>query len=245
MERTDHSYNPVVPANHILVVDDEPGVRDVLKRYLERDGYSVLLAEGGAEALRLIDQQRDTIRLVVLDVMLPGVDGLEILKRVRGDNPVPIIVLSARSEEFDRVHGLELGADDYVAKPFSPREVVSRVKAVLRRGAPDVAMTGGQKALILGGVSLDPATRQVTVDGTPIELTAKEFDLLQLFMRHPRQVFTRDQLLDQVWGYAEYIDSSTVTVHIHRLRDKLERNPDKPRRLVTVWGVGYRLEPDA
>ena len=231
-------------ATHILVVDDESGVRDVLKRYLEREGYAVLLAENGPEALRLIDQKRESIRLVVLDVMLPGVDGLEIVQRVRGDNPVPIIILSARSEEFDRVHGLELGADDYVAKPFSPREVVSRVKAVLRRGAPGAQMPNEQKSLMVGGVTLDPTTRQVHVDGAPIELTAKEFDLLQLFLRHPRQVFTRDQLLDQVWGFADYIDSSTVTVHIHRLRDKLERDPNKPKRLVTVWGVGYRLDPD-
>ncbi len=231
-------------ANHILVVDDESGVRDVLKRYLEREGYSVLLAENGPDALRLIDCERETIRLVVLDVMLPGVDGLEIVQRVRGDNPVPIIILSARSEEFDRVHGLELGADDYVAKPFSPREIVSRVKAVLRRGASDAPLSGAQKELAIGEITLDPATRTVRIGGSLVELTAKEFDLLHLFMRHPRQVFTRDQLLEQVWGFADYIDSSTVTVHIHRLREKLECDPNKPKRLVTVWGVGYRLDPD-
>jgi DNA-binding response OmpR family regulator len=233
-----------VAANHVLVVDDESGVRDVLKRYLEREGYSVLLAENGPDALRLIEHERQTIRLVVLDVMLPGVDGLEIIRRVRGDNPVPIIILSARSEEFDRVHGLELGADDYVAKPFSPREVVSRVKAVLRRGAAETPANGVQKALTVGAIILEPATHMVRVEGSPIELTAKEFDLLHLLMRHPRQVFTRDQLLEQVWGFADYIDSSTVTVHIHRLREKLERDPNKPKRLVTVWGVGYRLDPD-
>ncbi|HEY3341867.1 MAG TPA: response regulator transcription factor [Anaerolineae bacterium] len=231
-------------ANHVLVVDDESGVRDVLERYLEREGYSVLLAENGPDALRLIENERQTIRLVVLDVMLPGVDGLEIIRRVRGDNPVPIIILSARSEEFDRVHGLELGADDYVAKPFSPREVVSRVKAVLRRGVSESPVNDAHKELTLGGISLEPATRVVHVDGSPIELTAKEFDLLHIFLRHPRQVFSRDQLLEQVWGFADYIDSSTVTVHIHRLREKLERDPDKPKRLVTVWGVGYRLDPD-
>lgn len=230
--------------NHVLVVDDESGVRDVLKRYLEREGYSVLLAENGPDALRLIERERQTIRLVVLDVMLPGVDGLEIVRRVRGDNPVPIIILSARSEEFDRVHGLELGADDYVAKPFSPREVVSRVKAVLRRGAADLSANGAQRDLTVGAITLEQATHMVRVDGLPVELTAKEFDLLHLLMRHPRQVFTRDQLLEQVWGFADYIDSSTVTVHIHRLREKLERDPNKPKRLVTVWGVGYRLDPD-
>jgi len=237
-----------VPANTILVVDDELGVRDVLKRYLEREGYDVLLASSGPEALGLLELEREKVLLVVLDVMLPGVDGLEILKRVRarGGNPVPIIMLSARSEEFDRVAGLELGADDYVPKPFSPREVVSRVKAVLRRGAPDAYGDGrGQaRSLQSGQITLHPDTREVEVDGKVIELTAKEFELLWLFMRHPKQVFTRDQLLDQVWGFSEFIDSSTVTVHIHRLRDKIEPDPAKPTRLVTVWGVGYRLEPD-
>jgi DNA-binding response OmpR family regulator len=230
-------------ALRILVVDDEIGVREVLQRYLERDGYEVLTASTGPDALRLIDQERDGIDLVILDVMLPGLDGLEVLRRVRGDSAIPIIMLSARSEEFDRVAGLEQGADDYVPKPFSPREVVSRVKAVLRRGAKELA-TEAQKPLQVGSITLDPNTHQVQVAGRLLDLTAKEFDLLWLLMRHPRQVFTRDQLLDRVWGYSEFIDSSTVTVHIHRLRDKIEQNPAKPKRLVTVWGVGYRLEPD-
>lgn len=230
-------------ALRILVVDDEFGVREVLQRYLERDGYEVLTASTGPDALRLIDQERDGIDLVILDVMLPGLDGLEVLRRVRGDSAIPIIMLSARSEEFDRVAGLEQGADDYVPKPFSPREVVSRVKAVLRRGAKELA-TEAQKPLQVGSITLDPNTHQVQAAGRLLDLTAKEFDLLWLLMRHPRQVFTRDQLLDRVWGYSEFIDSSTVTVHIHRLRDKIEQNPAKPKRLVTVWGVGYRLEPD-
>jgi DNA-binding response OmpR family regulator len=228
----------------VLVVDDEASVRDVVKRYLEREGYVVLLASNGLEALSTLEHERDRVSLVVLDVMLPGLDGLEILKRVRGDNPVPIIILSARTEEFDRVMGLELGADDYVLKPFSPRELVSRVKAVLRRGRPDAIAVNSRKPLIVGNIMLRADTRQVEVDGNLCELTAKEFDLLWLFMRHPKQVFTRDQLLDQVWGFSEFIDSSTVTVHIHRLRDKIEHDPAKPARLVTVWGVGYRLEPD-
>ena len=215
-----------------------------MKRYLELEGYQVLQAATGPDALRLIEQERERLVLVVLDIMLPGVDGLEILRRVRGDSTIPIIVLSARSEEFDRVAGLELGADDYVAKPFSPRELVSRVKAVLRRGAPEASQTNNKKPLIIGDIMLYPDTRQVVVNGKVCELTAKEFELLWLFMRHPRQVFNRDQLLDQVWGFSEFIDSSTVTVHIHRLRDKIEKDPAKPTRLVTVWGVGYRLEPD-
>jgi two-component system, OmpR family, response regulator ResD len=238
---------------HILVVDDEAGVRDVVKRYLEREGYRVSLAANGPEALQFIERERDHISLVVLDIMLPGLDGLEMMKRVRGDNPVPIIILSARSEEFDRIIGLELGADDYVPKPFSPRELVSRVKAVLRRapqsdspyGDPqDSPLTGGKRPLVAGNIMLRPDTHQVEVDGKACELTAKEFELLWLFMRHPRQVFTRDQLLDQVWGFSDFIDASTVTVHIHRLREKIEHDPTKPARLVTVWGVGYRLEPD-
>jgi DNA-binding response OmpR family regulator len=225
---------------HILVVDDEPGVCEVVKRYLERDGYVVSTAATGPEALSIIDAERD-IKLVVLDVMLPGVDGIEVVRRVRRDSAVSIIMLSARSDELDRVIGLESGADDYVPKPFSPRELVSRVKAVLRRAPSDNDKVEPAKAIVIGGITLDPGTRQVQVDRKPIELTAKEFDLLWFLMRHPRQVFSREQLLEQVWGFADYIDLSTVTVHVHRLRDKIERDASKPDRLVTVWGVGYRL----
>lgn len=225
---------------HILVVDDEPGVREVVKRYLERDGYVVSTAATGPEALGIIDAERD-IKLVVLDVMLPGLDGVQIVRRVRKDNAVPIIMLSARSDELDRVIGLESGADDYVPKPFSPRELVSRVKAVLRRAPADNDKVEPAKPIVIGGITLDPGTRQVQADGKPVELTAKEFDLLWFLMRHPRQVFSREQLLEQVWGFADYIDLSTVTVHVHRLRDKIERDPSRPERLVTVWGVGYRL----
>jgi len=229
-----------MPKQHILVVDDEPGVREVVKRYLERDGYVVSTASTGPEALTIIETERD-IKLVVLDVMLPGVDGSEIVKRVRRDNAVPIIMLSARSDELDRVIGLETGADDYVPKPFSPRELVSRVKAVLRRAPQDDSKVEVAKPIAVGGVEADAGTRQVSVDGKPVELTAKEFDLLWFFMRHPKQVFSREQLLEQVWGFVEYIDLSTVTVHIHRLREKIEPDPAKPVRLMTVWGVGYRL----
>jgi two-component system, OmpR family, response regulator ResD len=226
---------------HILVVDDEASVRDVVERYLEREGYVVSTAATGPEALTIIDRERD-IKLVILDVMLPGLDGVEIVRRVREGNSVPIIMLSARSDEADRVLGLESGADDYVPKPFSPRELVSRVKAVLRRtpqNGHDAVLR--EKAIEVGVITLDPNTRDVHVAGTQVELTAKEFDLLWFFMRHPKQVFSREQLLEQVWGFAEYIDISTVTVHIHRLRDKIEADPKKPARLTTVWGVGYRL----
>jgi DNA-binding response OmpR family regulator len=226
---------------HILVVDDEASVRDVVKRYLEREGFVVSTATTGPEALRVIDTERE-IKLVVLDVMLPGLDGIEIVRRVRSDNAVPIIMLSARTDETDRVLGLESGADDYVPKPFSPRELISRVRAVLRRapksGDADVVK---EKPLEVHGITLDPNTREVVVGSGRVELTAKEFDLLWFFMRHPKQVFSREQLLEQVWGFAEFIDISTVTVHIHRLREKIEADPKKPLKLATVWGVGYRL----
>lgn len=227
-------------SRHILVVDDEAGVREVVQRYLERDGFLVSTASSGPEALSIIEAERN-IDLVVLDVMLPGLDGIEIIKRVRRNSAVPIILLSARSDELDRVIGLETGADDYVPKPFSPRELVSRVKAVLRRAPLANERIEPAKPITLNGITLDAGTRQVEVDGKPIELTAKEFDLLWFFMRHPKQVFSREQLLEKVWGFAEYIDLSTVTVHIHRLRDKIERDSAKPARLVTVWGVGYRF----
>jgi two-component system, OmpR family, response regulator ResD len=226
---------------HILVVDDEASVRDVVKRYLEREGFAVSTASSGPEALRVIDTERE-IKLVVLDVMLPGLDGMEIVRRVRTSNAVPIIMLSARTDEADRVTGLESGADDYVPKPFSPRELVSRVKAVLRRAprSNDDAVAK-ERAIEINGIMLDPNTREVCIATSKIELTAKEFDLLWFFMRHPKQVFSREQLLEQVWGFAEYIDISTVTVHVHRLRDKIELDPKKPAKLTTVWGVGYRL----
>jgi DNA-binding response OmpR family regulator len=227
---------------HILVVDDEAGVREVITRYLERDGYVVSCAASGPEALGIIDLERD-IKLVVLDVMLPGLNGVEIVRRVRENNTVPVIMLSARTDETDRVLGLESGADDYVPKPFSPRELVSRVRAVLRRAPVDAqnGATPREKPISIGKLTLDPNTREVLVDARKVELTAKEFDLLWFFMRHPKQVFSREQLLEQVWGFAEFIDISTVTVHIHRLRDKIERDPKKPTCLTTVWGVGYRL----
>ena len=226
---------------HVLVVDDESGVRDVVRKYLERDGFLVSVADNGPEASRILDREKDAIDLVVLDVMLPGLDGLTLLKELRSTSQLPVIMLSARSQEFDRVRGLDLGADDYIPKPFSPSEVVSRVRAVLRRSAKSDTLPAGEKVLVLGQIELDPTERRVTVDSEICELTAKEFDLLWFFMRHPKQVFSREQLLDQVWGFSEFIDASTVTVHIHRLRDKIARGVNKVARLATVWGVGYKL----
>ena len=231
----------------ILVVDDERTIREVVRRYLELEGYAVTEAETGPQALSIVQDSRPD--LIVLDIMLPGVDGFSITRRLRAnadysplsiDGDIPIILLTARTNEVDRVAGLELGADDYVTKPFSPRELVARVKAVLRRTT--ASEVESESPVEFGGLSLDPRSRSVTVDSRDVSLTAKEFDLLFFLLRHPRQVFTRQQLLDRVWGYEFYGDESTVTVHVRRLREKLEENPSKPVYIQTVWGVGYKFE---
>ena len=220
----------------ILVVDDEPIVRDVIVRYLNRDGFTTLEAGDGEDARRLIETSNPS--LVVLDVMLPGVDGLELCRWIRGRSNLPVIMLTARGEEADRIVGLELGADDYVTKPFSPRELASRVKTVLRRanGGPSP-----QERVSAGRLELDAARREVLRDGEPLALTAKEFDLLWFLAANANRVFSRDQLMDRVWGYSAALDTGTVTVHIRRLREKLEADPSRPELLETVWGVGYRL----
>jgi DNA-binding response OmpR family regulator len=224
----------------ILVVDDEPSINEVVSLYLRRAGYRVWVAQDGQQALDALD--RDTPDLVVLDLMLPKVDGFEITRRLRAGGDIPIIILTARRDESDRILGLEMGADDYVVKPFSPRELVSRVKAVLRR-ARGSAPGREEQPLEYASLCIDPVTRLVAVDGEDKPLTAKEFDLLWVLARHPRQVFSRSQLLDRVWGLTEYIDPSTVTVHVRRLREKLERDPSNPVYIQTVWGVGYKFEP--
>lgn len=229
--------------NNILVVDDEPSVVEVVSLYLEREGFSVRTALNGTDAL--IAMQETTPALVILDVMLPHIDGLTLIKRMR-QNPlldVPVIMLTARSQETDRIYGLELGADDYVTKPFSPAELVSRVKAVLRRAYGKQRETTEATPVDYGDLRLDPNTREVIVRGQPVELTATEFNLLWFLASHPRQVFKRSQLLDNVWGFSDYVDPSTVTVHIRRLREKVEIDPSNPVWLQTMWGVGYRFEP--
>ncbi len=222
----------------ILVVDDEPTIVEVVELYLQREGYRVITAADGPGALALAAERKPD--LVVLDLMLPGLNGFEITQRLRANGHIPIIMLTARGEEADRIVGLELGADDYGTKPFSPREVVARVKAVLRRMAAAAATPA--QVLTLGELRLDVDARTVTLDGQPIMLTVREFDLLMFLMRHPGQVFTREQLLDHVWGYTFASDMSTVTVHIRRLREKIEADPARPTLLQTVWGVGYKLE---
>jgi DNA-binding response OmpR family regulator len=230
-----------MPEAAILVVEDEPAVAEVVGLYLRRAGYAVRVVDNGHAALREIDQQPPT--LIVLDLMLPGLDGLAITRHVRERGDTPIIMLTARSQETDRIAGLEMGADDYVTKPFSPQELVSRVRAVLRRAKPSGAGEANERALTFDDLCIDPQTRLVTIRGVEKTLTAKEFDLLWLLARHPRQVFTRDQLLERVWGMAEYIDPGTVTVHVRRLREKIEDDPSNPQHLQTAWGVGYKFEP--
>lgn len=224
----------------ILIVEDEPSIAEVIGLYLKRAGYQVQVVGDGQAALEILLRQLPD--LVVLDLMLPGVDGLTITRWLRDRSDVPIIMLTSRREESDRIAGLEMGADDYVVKPFSPQEVVSRVRAVLRRVKGGAAQNN-DAPLTLGEVRIEPQTRLVFAGERQIDLTAKEFDLLYHLMRHPRQVFTRDQLLEAVWGLADYIDPSTVTVHIRRLREKIEPDPAAPLHLQTVWGVGYKFEP--
>jgi DNA-binding response OmpR family regulator len=222
----------------VLVVDDEPIVREVVASYLGREGFRTLEAENGDEALRLLEEADPA--LVVLDVMLPGTDGLELCRWIRGRSDVPVIMLTARGEETDRIVGLELGADDYVTKPFSPRELASRVRAVLRRADSTQERKG---RLAFGDVTIEAATREARRGETVLPLTAREFDLLWFLASHPRQVFSRGQLMDSVWGYSTAVDTGTVTVHIRRLREKVELDPSRPEHLQTVWGVGYRLCP--
>ena len=232
----------------IFIVDDEPTLRDVVRRYLEVEGYNVLEAETGPQALDMLGNHHPD--LILLDVMLPGVDGFSIMRSLRNDSAyaplqtdggIPVIMLTSRSTEEDRIAGFGLGVDDYVVKPFSPRELVARVKAVLRRANPDDAQT--EKPIRSGNLLVDPLRRAVEVEGENVTLTAKEFDLLWLLVRHPQQVFTREQLLDKVWGYEFYGGESTVTVHIRRVREKIERDPSNPVYIQTVWGMGYKFEP--
>ena len=227
----------------VLVVDDDPTVSEVVAAYLRRGGHRVRLAADGPSAVAAAHLKRPD--LIVLDLMLPGFDGFEVYRRIRRLGPVPVIMLTARGEESDRILGLELGADDYVTKPFSPRELALRANSVLRRAMlnntpPDPA----DAALRLGDIELDVASHQATRGGAPLSLTGREFDLLAFLLAHPGQAFTRAELMRLVWGW-DYGDQSTVTVHVRRLREKIEQDPAQPRVLVTVWGVGYRLDaPD-
>ena len=224
----------------VLVVDDEPTIAEVVARYLERAGYRTRIAGDGVRAIDVAMSQRPD--LVVLDLMLPGIDGLEVMRRLRQLDParIAVILLTAKGEESDRVIGLRLGADDYVVKPFSPAELVARVDAVLRR--VDSSATH-EPSIELSDMTIDPTARRVFVRDEEVQLTQREFDVLLFLARHPGQVFSRNQLMDAVWQYSFYSDTSTVTVHIRRLRSKIEADPARPRHIQTVWGVGYRFQP--
>lgn len=223
----------------VLVVDDEPMVREVVCTYLSRDGFVCHQASDGEEALAAIAEHNPA--LVVLDVMLPKLDGYSVLAKLRETSDVPVILLTARSTETDRLLGLELGADDYVVKPFSPREVAARVRTVLKRVTANVPEPPAVVAV--DGLVIDGGAHEVTLDGSPISMPPLEFDLLMCLASNPRTVFSRAELLERVWGSkAEWQDTSTVTVHIRRLRQKIEADPDNPTRIATVWGRGYRFE---
>jgi len=228
-----------MPRNQrVLVIDDEPRVREVVVAYLEREGFQVSQAADAEAARRYLDGPQPD--LVILDIMFPGASGLDLLHEIRRHSDMPVILLTARAEEADRVLGLELGADDYVVKPFSPRELVARVRSVLRRVNPSLPSS----LLEFEGLTVDVGAREVMVDGIPVELTAREFDLLAFMASNPKQVFSRAQLLEQVWDSSpEWQDPATVTVHVRRVRHKIESDPTDPRWLQTAWGVGYRFQP--
>lgn len=224
----------------IAVVEDEPSISEVVSLYLKRAGFQAVVYSDGSAAQEGLKRQLPD--LLVLDIMLPKVDGFTLIHELRDRSDVPIILLTSRRDESDRIAGLELGADDYVVKPFSPQELVSRVRAVLRRVSKD-EKNSMVSPITLSDLSMDPQTRSVNAHGQAISLTAKEFEMLYHLARHPRQVFSRDQLLESIWGISDYIDPSTVTVHIRRLREKIEADPANPAHLQTVWGVGYKFEP--
>jgi two-component system response regulator ResD len=244
MTARSHAIIEAMPASHtrgdILVVDDEPTIGEVVSRYLERAGYATRVAADGNQALELHGER--AADLIVLDLMLPGVDGLEVMRRIRRDRTrrPAIVLLTAKGEESDRIAGLRLGADDYVVKPFSPAELVARVDAVLRRVDPEPEQ---EPPLVFDGLRIEPAARRVLIDGEECALTVREYELLLFLARHPAQAFSRHALMDRVWGYSFYTDTSTVTVHIRRLRAKIEHDPAQPRYIETVWGVGYRFAP--
>jgi DNA-binding response OmpR family regulator len=229
-----------MPEKFILVIEDEPNIAEVVSLYLRRAGYTVQSLGDGQAAQDALEKRLPD--LVILDLMLPGLDGYSLTCWLRQRSDVPIIMLTSRREEMDRISGLEMGADDYVVKPFSPQELVSRVRAVLRRGGGEKA-SEGERPLQLGTLIIDPLARSVQLADKPVELTLKEFDMLYLLARHPHQVFSRDHLLEKIWGTSEYIDPGTVTVHVRRLREKIESDPSNPSHILTVWGVGYKFEP--
>jgi DNA-binding response OmpR family regulator len=230
------------PRRRVLVVDDEANIREVLCQYLAAAGFLTTQAANGDEALREVSIRPPD--MLILDIMLPGTDGLEVCRRLRATSAIPILMLTARGEEPDKVTGFSVGADDYVTKPFSPREVVMRVQAMMRRlQATSVPAMVLNDTLHFGTLIIRPQLRLAQRDSASLDLTGKEFDLLYFLASHPRQVFTRQQLLDHVWDIGYFGDISTVTVHIRRLREKVEIDPSQPQHIKTVWGVGYKFDP--
>jgi DNA-binding response OmpR family regulator len=225
----------------VLVVDDDPIVREVLSRYLGREGFTAITADDGEAALSTYEAKLPD--LVILDLMLPRLDGIEVFRRIHAQRPTPVIMLTAKGEEIDRVVGLELGADDYVTKPFSPREVVARVRTVLRRAAVSPPGEAKSKQLVFGTLHLNGNRREARLGGRSLHLTPKEFELLYFLASNAGSVYSRGQLIEEVWDFAYEGDPATVTVHLRRLREKIEADPARPRHLVTVWGVGYRFDP--
>ncbi|NLN07703.1 MAG: response regulator transcription factor [Firmicutes bacterium] len=223
----------------ILVVDDEKTIVKGLKFALEREHYEVLAAYDGEEALRLFEEEAPD--LIVLDLMLPGIDGFEVCRRIRKKSETPIIMLTARGEDIDKILGLELGADDYMTKPFNPRELIARVKAILRRSQNKTTDQANLKVIRLQDLQIDLFSHKVKVRGKEVELTSKEFALLSLLASQPGRVFSREQLLEHVWGYDYYGDARTVDVHIRHLREKIEPDPSAPEMILTVWGAGYKF----
>lgn len=227
----------------VMVVEDDDAIRMVLRTNLEDEGYRVLEATTAEQGLVIVQDEDPDV--VLVDLRLPGIHGLDLVRSLRATSQVPIIIVTAQTDSHDVVAGLEAGADDYVTKPFSPAELVSRVKAVLRRTQGKNRAGEPEPPIQYTGLRIDPTTREVTVRGTLVDLTATEFNLLWFMASHPRQVFNRAQLLESVWGFSDYVDPSTVTVHIRRLREKIEADPSQPACLQTMWGVGYKFEPPA
>ncbi len=228
-----------MPVARVLVVEDEATIAEVVARYLRRDGFDVRIASDGLAAMSVYQEFQPD--LVVLDLMLPGIDGFEVVRRIRRAADTPVIMLTARAEEMDRLLGFGVGADDYVVKPFSPRELVARAQAVLRRANHEPSP--GTELMRYGDLRINALQRTAETTSGPVDLTAREFDLLLHLARHPSRVFSRDQLLDAVWDRDAITDASTVTVHIRRMRAKLEEDPSRPRYIKTVWGIGYKFEP--
>ncbi len=228
----------------VLVADDDTNITDVCRRYLEREGYLVITAKDGVEALELWRSQMPN--LIVLDLMMPHKSGWEVCSEIRQTEDIPIVMLTARGEEQDRLMGLTLGADDYLTKPFSPRELVLRVKAILRRMryVQTSPVTSAEHTIKCEGLTIDVAKRKVEINGQPVELTVTEFELLYLLASHPGQVFSRTQILSKVWDFSYEGDTTTVTVHIRRLREKIEQTPSDPKFIKTVWGIGYKFAGD-